>query len=232
MTDFIEIIDNALPDNLCDELITTFHTHQDKTFQGRTGGGVALEKKNSRDISISTNVEFKDQLQQVLNVTTTHVIEYFDKYYFALIGPLGMKVRHPETGEPTDVTQENYEQLVKPQISNFVRSFFRLGDINMQRYEAGQGGYPYWHSEVYPQLQHNDALHRIMLFMFYLNDVEQGGETEFYYQDKKIAPKKGTMVIAPAYFTHTHRGNIPISDNKYILTSWVLFNRAEQLYRG
>ncbi|MEC7470920.1 MAG: 2OG-Fe(II) oxygenase, partial [Pseudomonadota bacterium] len=31
-------------------------------------------------------------------------------------------------------------------------------------------------------------------------------------------------------FTHTHRGQIPVSDDKYILTSWVLFNRAEQLY--
>ena len=66
--------------------------------------------------------------------------------------------------------------------------------------------------------------------MFYLNDVEEGGETEFYYQDKKIKPKQGSMVIAPAYFTHTHRGCIPVSNDKYIVTSWVLFNTAEQIY--
>jgi hypothetical protein len=40
------------------------------------------------------------------------------------------------------------------------------------------------------------------------------------------------MVIAPAYFTHTHRGNVPVSNNKYILTSWVLFNQAQQIYTG
>ena len=68
--------------------------------------------------------------------------------------------------------------------------------------------------------------------MFYLNDVAEGGETEFYYQDVKIKPKAGTMVIAPAYFTHTHRGNVPKSNDKYILTSWVLFNRTEQIYVG
>ncbi len=38
------------------------------------------------------------------------------------------------------------------------------------------------------------------------------------------------MVIAPAGFTHTHKGNKPISGDKYIATSWIMFNRAEQLY--
>jgi hypothetical protein len=63
-----------------------------------------------------------------------------------------------------------------------------------------------------------------------LNDVEEGGETEFYYQDKKIKPKAGRMVIAPSGFTHTHRGNVPTSNDKYILTSWVLFNPAEHIF--
>ena len=66
--------------------------------------------------------------------------------------------------------------------------------------------------------------------MFYLNDVQEGGETEFYYQDLSIKPRKGTMVIAPAYFTHTHRGNVPISNDKYILTSWVQFNQANVIF--
>jgi hypothetical protein len=59
-----------------------------------------------------------------------------------------------------------------------------------------------------------------------------GGETEFFYQDCSIKPTRGTMVIAPAGFTHTHRGLVPRSNDKYILTSWVLFNRAEKLYQN
>ena len=66
--------------------------------------------------------------------------------------------------------------------------------------------------------------------MFYLNDVNEGGSTDFHYQNKSIQPKAGSMVIAPAYFTHTHRGAVPISNDKYILTSWVLFNQAEKIY--
>ena len=60
---------------------------------------------------------------------------------------------------------------------------------------------------------------RTMAWMAYLNDVEEGGETEFLYQQLKIKPKKGTVVIWPGSYTHLHRGNPPMSD-KYIATGW------------
>jgi hypothetical protein len=66
--------------------------------------------------------------------------------------------------------------------------------------------------------------------MYYLNDVTKGGETEFYYQKCFISPQTGRLVIAPAGFTHTHKGHIPLSEDKYILTSWVLFQPTEYLY--
>ena len=57
--------------------------------------------------------------------------------------------------------------------------------------------------------------------MLYLNSVTEGGETEFLYQKRRIKPQQGRLLIFPAGFTHTHRGNPPLSGNKYILTSWV-----------
>ena len=231
MNDFIHVLPNVLDDKICDQLITKFESHPGR-FEGRTGGGVDHSKKRSTDISISNNQEFQTEFTNVVHSTTRKVIDYFDEHFFAVIGPLGIKLQHPKTGQPVNITEENYEELAKPKLEQLIPHSFRFGDINMQKYIAGQGGYPYWHSEVYPQLPHNDALHRILLFMYYLNDVEEGGETEFYYQNKKVKPRKGTMVIAPAYFTHTHRGNIPVSNDKYIITSWVLFQRAEHLYKG
>ena len=59
--------------------------------------------------------------------------------------------------------------------------------------------------------------------MFYLNDVKEGGETEFYHQKIKIKPKAGTLVLFPAGFTHTHKGNMPISNDKYIITTWLCY---------
>lgn len=228
---FIKVIDNVLSADLCKQFITQFETSQN-TAQGRTGGGVDTDKKRSLDVSVSRHPEFSQQTQQLMPLVSQHIFNYFEEYFFALIGPIGLTVKHPETGQPVKLTSDNFAQIGKPNLANLVQYLFRIGDVNAQRYDKQSGGYPYWHSEVFPQAGHNDALHRILLFMFYLNDVDEGGETEFFYQNVKLKPKAGSMVIAPAYFTHTHRGNVPVSNNKYILTSWVLFNQAQQIYTG
>ena len=111
-----------------------------------------------------------------------------------------------------------------------VKLIFRCSPINVQKYCKNDGGYPLWHSEIYPLDQTCEHLHRSLLFLVYLNDIEEGGETEFYYQKLKVKPKKGSLVIAPAGFTHTHRGNMPVSDDKYVLAGWIMFNRAENIY--
>jgi len=78
------------------------------------------------------------------------------------------------------------------------------------------GGFHAWHYEN----SHLDSLHRVLAWTIYLNDVPEGGETEFLYQSQRVKPVKGRTVIFPAGFMHTHRGNPPISNEKYILTGW------------
>lgn len=78
-------------------------------------------------------------------------------------------------------------------------------------------GYHVWHCEQMTRAQSN----RLLTFILYLNDVEAGGETEFLYQKARVAPSKGRFVLFPGSFTHTHRGNPPLSGDKYILTGWV-----------
>lgn len=60
---------------------------------------------------------------------------------------------------------------------------------------------------------------RTLAWMVYLNDVDDGGETEYLYQQLKIKPKQGRVVIWPGSFTHVHRGNPPMSE-KFIATGW------------
>jgi len=81
------------------------------------------------------------------------------------------------------------------------------------------GGYHVWHSED------GGVCHsrRIGVYILYLNDVEEGGETEFLYQSMRVKPKQGTLLIWPAAFTHTHRGNPPLSNPKYSVTGWTEF---------
>jgi hypothetical protein len=65
-----------------------------------------------------------------------------------------------------------------------------------------------------------DTKYRALTWMIYLNDVEEGGETEFLYQSKRIKPVKNKALIWPGGFTHLHRGLPPMKGEKYILTGW------------
>lgn len=81
-------------------------------------------------------------------------------------------------------------------------------------------GYHVWHCE---HDSYEFAQNRILSWILYLNDVEEGGETEFLYQSLRFKPKEGTLILFPAHFTHTHRGNPPLSGVKYIATGWIEF---------
>lgn len=80
-------------------------------------------------------------------------------------------------------------------------------------------GYHVWHAENLDR----SVISRLTAFMVYLNDVDEGGETEFLFESLRVKPTKGTLVIWPAGYTHTHRGNPPLSGVKYVLTSWTEF---------
>jgi|TARA_B100000902_G_scaffold370633_1_gene395907 hypothetical protein len=79
-------------------------------------------------------------------------------------------------------------------------------------------GYHVWHIEHGKGLDYGS---RAFVFSIYLNDVEEGGETEFLHFSKRVKPKKGRIVIWPSAFPYLHRGNSPLSGEKYILTSWM-----------
>jgi hypothetical protein len=90
--------------------------------------------------------------------------------------------------------------------------------FKVQKTKIGQG-YHIWHCEA----GNRASAHRLLAWTLYLNDVAEGGETEFIYQHMRIKPTQGTLIIWPTAYTHTHRGNPPISNDKYIVTGWIEF---------
>jgi hypothetical protein len=94
----------------------------------------------------------------------------------------------------------------------------KIYTIKIQKTVPG-GGYHTWHCEDSGRL----VSQRVLAFTLYLNDVEEGGETEFLYLSKRVQPKTGRLMLWPAGFTHTHRGNPPLKGDKYIITGWVEF---------
>ena len=111
-------------------------------------------------------------------------------------------------------------------VDAYVENFPLFQDCNIksttmkiQRTRPGEG-YHVWHSEYHPTIGNNN---RVLVFSLYLNNLgpEDGGETEFLYQKVRLKPEQGTVIIWPAGFTHTHRGNTVLGKtNKYIVTGW------------
>lgn len=89
----------------------------------------------------------------------------------------------------------------------------------LQKTKPG-GGYHIWHYETQTGKLWTG---RFITYMIYLNTVPVGGETEFLYQNCRVNAVEGRIVIWPAGFTHTHRGNQPIGKDKYAITGWVEF---------
>jgi hypothetical protein len=86
------------------------------------------------------------------------------------------------------------------------------------------GGYHVWHCE---QGSNPANSPRVLVYMLYLNTLEANecGETEFLYQETRIKPEEGLLIIWPAAFTHTHRGNAVYgSNNKYVVTGWFTYD--------
>jgi len=95
---------------------------------------------------------------------------------------------------------------------------FHFTDLKIQKTLPTEG-YHVWHIE-HGKGHSNEP--RAFVFSIYLNDVEEGGETEFLHFSKRVKPKTGRIVIWPAGFPYVHRGNPPLSGEKYILTSWMM----------
>jgi len=102
--------------------------------------------------------------------------------------------------------------------SNAVSSF-QVESFNIQWYPK-KGGFKEWHTEN--SGQHHSVL-RHLVFMTYLNSLENGG-TEFFHQDLKVDAEKGLTLIWPATWTHFHRGVIT-DQEKYIITGWFDFSK-------
>ena len=110
-------------------------------------------------------------------------------------------------------------------LKEFKHSYPYFGDMsrfkdmgyNLQRYLPGE--YYHWHVDA-----DNEALaKRQLVALWYLNDVEEGGETEFLHQKISITPEKGKLVLFPPFWTHQHRAAVVEKGVKYIATTWITF---------
>ncbi len=227
--DFIEVYDGALERAACAALIRRFE-ESGHARRGETGSGVDVSLKDSWDIPLGAHPGWDDAKRLLVQAVMRGLVHYLRRYPHAALAPLLLKLPDPRTGALVALDAGGVATLDDGTLRAVIAKVYRPGEINLQKYLADQGGYPYWHSEVYPKDDRGESLHRALLWTIYLNDGFTHGETEFFYQKRVVLPRTGSLLIAPAAYTHTHRGNMPYGGDKFIATSWILFQRAETLY--
>ena len=193
MDNFIEIYNNALSDKSCDYIISCFDKFKEHVFTGMTGSGVNKSKKDSLDFNL---LRVQDELEDFLfDEIKTSLKNHINKY------------------------MEKYK-LKDGKNLNLWKAFSIFPySVHAKKYIKGTGGYHMFHSD-------DDAgegsIYRQLVCMYYLNTIKKGGETEFYHQDLKVKPTKGSLVVFPAFFTHLHKGHVPLDNDKYILNFWLM----------
>ena len=93
-----------------------------------------------------------------------------------------------------------------------------MGKFNLGRYQRGQH-----FQKMHAERSGLGSLHRVLAWMTYLNDVDEGGETYFDHYNLTIKPRKGVTLIWPAEWTHAHKGNVLLGESKYMITGWLTF---------
>lgn len=128
--------------------------------------------------------------------------------------------------------KDEYSKLVH--ISNYIVSVYKkelgveffpeqftLEEFRMKRYEPENGDQFDWHVDVGDYA----SAKRFLVVMFYLNTVEEGGETYFDWKKDEengifVQAVKGTGVMFPPFWTMPHKGMPPKSGPKYIVSTY------------
>ena len=191
--DTIGIYPGALDQSLCNEMIEEFHKKRDSNvYEGFTLGGKNHKMKRTNELNLkNTGVTLYDEWVEVIEEVAIRL----NKRYLKKFGHL----------EKFNALQVHGEGVYYP-----------LWKI--QEYKKNQGHYHAWHTE---QNYSRDTAQRLMVSMFYLNDVHKGGETCFPLSDIEVTPEAGTLVTWPAGWPWVHNANVPISNDKFIITSWM-----------
>ena len=190
--DLIYVSEKKLDKDFCKHCIEKFNKDEDR-YQGVVGSGENLEMKQSIDLRISNNDNWKEE----------------DNIFYTSF---------------KDTLQSYKEWLSHPFPDDCLRG--RIEDTGYQIQETKPGGFYKWHQDGMDS--------RILTIIWYLNDINEDGYTEFY-TGLKIQPEMGKILMFPALWPWVHRGYPPKYETKYICTGWIrnippteLINRREQ----
>lgn len=200
--DTIGYFENAFTAEECGKILKRFDQAKNtkETYQGQSGSGTDTAIKSSIDFNLLYSSRTDDQ--DLVNLIFDRFNHFVTKEYL-------------DKFPYTDLYPGSTELF-------FSKTFYEIAQI--QEYPQNTGHYNAWHTETGTFTMSR----RLFSFLLYVNDVEEGGETDFLYATEgdtflSIKPKAGTLLVHPASFPYVHRGRTPISSRKVILTSWLSY---------
>jgi hypothetical protein len=189
----ITVFDGLINPDKCSELVNRLKTVWDRSHAGKTLGGVDWRTKTTEDMNFS-EVAFRD-LNIQWGIEWRDLEDHFSSNLLSAVAIYKQQYRH---------------------LDNWI-SVADTG-FQVQRYYKNYGYYRP-HVDSFPGSRvHN----RVLASVMYLNDVEYGGETNFPLHNVHVKPKAGRIVLFPAVWTHLHESCVPITNDKWIISSFIV----------
>ena len=189
----------SLSPEVCRDIIELFE-NEERKYDGITQGGLQKNIKDTKDFVIPEN-EPK-----------------WYKYHKFLSNELRRNLELYLNKLNENLSFQNVNQNTTNIYKHFENSKFSHTGFMAQRYIMNEGRYVYHHDF---SVDIKNKKNRVITYLWYLNDVEEGGETDFPDLNLMIKPETGKLVLFPASWDFPHSGKIPISSNKYIVTGWL-----------
>ena len=184
-----------MSEEICDEVLDFYNNNKSSQISGTIGSDEKNDGSQNKFDPI-VNVEAK-KCTQLRVLKNAQQLSLYNIHLQAIL--------------------DDYKQKYK--WADFVKTYDIIENMIIQHYKPGEGFYK-WHME---QNGYANTVYRHLVFMTYLNDVENGGTEFYHFPDLKIQARKGLTLIWPAGWTHTHKGVISNVDEKYIITGWYSF---------
>ncbi len=193
MDPFIQEFKQTLSQELCLNIIDRYEKEYNK-YDGVTSGGLNKNVKDTVDYKISLNTD--SELWKDIDIELYGVLQKYLGEYVKTIDKTFFPEGNHKFSHSTILSENGFQ---------------------LQRYKKCVGKFTY-HNDF--SIDYSRLRHRTIVYIWYLNDVSEGGETEFLGGKYAIKPEAGKLVFFPALWTYPHSGKTPISNDKYIITGW------------
>lgn len=198
----IVVFDNALPPELCDDIIDFFNDPQ-RVTPGRTVGGQHSNVKKTFDGFLETSMHSGDAATTCNKLQLDFFNNLKECVQIYIDSNLALR-----------------SQWEQPADTGF----------QYQRYIKDEGFYS-WHYDGGPYRE-IDIARRVLAVVAYLNTVEEGGQTEFDEMQTSVKAKQGRVLIFPSGFLYGHRSTIPKSSDKHIISTFLTGYTSENYERS